>query len=76
MGGNAEKSGHFRSRFRTRSGFKVTASFDRKKDGTWKIFSVGGVGVPTALLPFSVLDLVYQCPFENLDDAKWAVKSA
>lgn len=75
MAKTAEERGHFRGRFRTRSGWKVTASFDRGKDGTWKIFSIGGVGVPTAFLPphFSILPGQV---FGSLDDAKWAIKSA
>ena len=70
-----EERGHYRGQFRTRSGMKVTASFDRNADGSWKIFSVGGVGIPTAFLPFNLSFLPGQT-FPNLDDAKWAVKSA
>lgn len=71
----AGKNGHFRSQFRTRSGVKVSANFQRTKDGSWKIFSIGGVGVPTAFLPFH-LSLLPGQTFGSLDDAKWAVKSA
>lgn len=67
---------HFKSQFRTRSGFKIKVSFQRVKSGEWKIFSVGGVGIPTALLPFDISRLVYSAPFESLEDAKLAVKSA
>lgn len=72
----AEETGHFRGQFRTRSGFKISASFERAKDGGWKIFSIGGVGVPTSFLPYEILNLVYSGPFSSLDDAKWAVKAA
>ena len=72
----AEERGHFRSRFRTRSGAIVTANFNKTKQGEWKIFSIGGVDVPTALLPFSVLNLVYSDAFASLEQAKLAVKSA
>ncbi|MBY3162082.1 hypothetical protein HFO65_15720 [Rhizobium laguerreae] len=67
---------HFKAQFRTRSGYKIRASFDRKQDGTWKIFSIGAVDGITSLLPFEILGLVYEEPFQSLDDAKWAVKSA
>lgn len=67
---------HFKSQFRTRSGYKIRAAFDRKQDGTWKIFSIGSVDGVTSLLPFEILNLVYQAPFPSLDDAKLAVKSA
>lgn len=75
MAMSAEARGYFRGQFRTRSGFKVSASFDRKPDGTWEIFSVGGVGVPLAFIPMQLALLPGQV-FSSLDDAKWAVKSA
>lgn len=75
MSKTAEERGNFNGRFRTRSGFKVRAQFDRTKGGEWKIFSVGGDGTPTAFLPFE-LSLLPGQTFNSLDDAKWAVKSA
>jgi hypothetical protein len=75
MATTAEQRGHFRGRFRIQSGWKVTASFDRKANGQWRIFSVGGVDVPTAFLPFH-LSLLPGLTFETLEDAKRAVKSA
>lgn len=71
----AEDTGHFRGQFRTASGFKVTASFDKRPNGNWKIFSVGGVGVPTQFLPFQISRLP-GCEFPSLDEAKLAVKAA
>lgn len=75
MTNTAEKKGHLRSQFRTRSGVKVSASFERNKDGSWKIFSIGGAGIPTAFLPAHLSFLPGQT-FASLDDAKWAVKSS
>ncbi|MEI3803132.1 hypothetical protein V6R85_01300 [Agrobacterium sp. CCNWLW32] len=70
-----EEIGRFRGQFRTASGFKVTASFDKRPGGTWKIFSVGGIGVPTQLLPFQISRLP-GCEFPSLEEAKLAVKAA
>lgn len=72
----SKQKANFRGRIKTRSGHLVTVSIDRNPDGTWKIFSVGSANGITALLPFSVFQLVKQTPFQSLDDAKWAVKSA
>lgn len=76
MSKTAEAKGHFTGRFRTSSGFKVRASFDRKTDGTWKIFSVCSDGGITAFLPYSVSLLPRMDPFPTLEDAKAAVKAA
>lgn len=75
MAKTAEERGFFKSQMHTRSGSLVRVSIDRRKDGSWKIFSIGGVGIPTALLPFH-LSFLPGLTFDTLDDAKWAVKSA
>lgn len=70
-----EERGHFRSQFRTQSGYKVTASFDKRPDGSWKIFSIGGASVPTQFLPFG-LSVLPGLAFPTLEEAKRAVKAA
>lgn len=35
-------------------GIRMRASLYKTKEGGWKIFSIGGVDLPTALLPFEV----------------------
>lgn len=75
MSKSAEDRGHFRSQFRTKSGYKVTASFDKRPDGQWKIFSIGGVSVPTQFLPFG-LSVLPGLVFTTLNEAKLAVKAA
>ena len=75
MAKTAEERGHFRGQFRTVSGFKVRASFDKGADGSWKIFSVGGESVPTQFLPYSCY-VVPGLTFDTLDEAKAAVQRA
>lgn len=75
MSKTANEAWHFRAQFRTQSGWKVRASFNRKADGRWSIFSIGGVGVPTALMPFHLAALPGQT-FDTLHEAKLAVKAA
>lgn len=69
----------FKKQFRIQ-GLRMTASGHKTKDGHWKIFSVGAVDMPTALLPFEVsmkaMELVRSGPFDTENQAKAALLDA
>lgn len=54
-------------------GLRMTASGHKRADGDWKIFSVGAVDIPNALLPFEVqheaLALLRLPPFPSKEAA-------
>lgn len=61
-------------------GIRMRASVYKTKDDCWKIFSVGAVDMPTALLPFEVqnkaMELVRMPPFATDNQAKAALLDA
>lgn len=61
-------------------GVRLRASVHQQSDGQWKIFSVGAVDLPTALLPFEVqrvaMDLVRAPPFATDNQARAALLDA
>ena len=69
----------FKKQFKI-SGLRMKASVHRGKDGKWKIFSVGAVDIPTALLPFEVslaaMELVRSGPYDTENQAKAALLDA
>jgi hypothetical protein len=69
----------FKKQFRIH-GIRLRASVHQNKDGAWKIFSVGAVDMPTALLPFEVqqraMELVRAAPFATENQAKAALLDA
>lgn len=69
----------FTKQFRI-AGLRMKASGHKTKDGQWKIFSVGAVDMPTALLPFEVsmaaMELVRSGPYATENQAKAALLDA
>lgn len=61
-------------------GIRMKASVHRRPDGTWKIFSIGAVDMPTVLLPFEVqnraMELVRMDGFATENQAKAALLDA
>jgi len=62
----------FKCQFRL-SGLRMKATGHKTKAGDWKIFSIGAVDLPTALLPFEVqneaMGLVRLPPFPSKEAA-------
>ena len=69
----------FRKQF-TISGNRMKASCHKTKAGDWKIFSIGAVDMPIALLPFDVqnvaMQLVRSGPYATENQAKAALLDA
>ena len=61
-------------------GVRLKASVHKPKDGGWKIFSIGAIDFPIALLPFEVqqaaLTLVRMPAFDTENQAKAALLDA
>ena len=69
----------FRKQFSIK-GVRFRSHVIKTSDGLWKIFSVGAVDMPTALLPFDIqrvaMDLVRTPPFNTENQAKAALLDA
>jgi hypothetical protein len=77
MGRTAEERGNYRNRVKNHRGYTVIAGIERRADGQWYIWSIGGINQPTSFLPFEILHLTQaRAPFASLSDAIQAVREA